>query len=865
MGERKSLRFTPNATESGQSWPIVVSAFECPIRLTDTPKPARDVIFSTQTRGLLSVSEFSNNFYEGIGVNEWESSGCFCAFFHQSTNDNFNGLVKLAASVLGKDQPLRFCSRYERTGKVLRMKTEVNKIWLDVEARCPTTVGKMDDPKFDRGAMIYVEELEEYTMTEEERRIYEERVQRAASAGRGSVDTVFTALLVSAMAVIVMLYSAMLTMIGKRMRRQDKEECAKLIGEERKQRKLEQQKLALEVIDSSSTLRTDSRLGTWNDTSASAIAVHASTKTPPEPAETVETAEPVEQPDVVTRACAEIVRPPEVSRNPKIHALRHAMQKRSKWQKVLVLSSVQMFGLGLCFTSVAPVMFQSKCTKGSGGTSTQGCNIFDSDIGEAIAYVSVSTAVGRAIRFFTRPFFGRLSDVAGRRPVILMSFFSNLLTLGLLLIWPTRAGLIASFLASSFLDANTTVFFAIVTDIGPSHDRVEVRGYRFREKVANARARLWTTLLAFLGLGAGFGLVSNIMFNIMMRLMLPQVSACRVPLAASCIMLSINLGLAYRYFPETLEKQELKNDEMNNAKMALKKDVEDVRFRGRTSSQGVETKEEKQANGAHSLGRWAGCVRGLVRFVDNLLGPIKFLMRNAQTRTYALVLAFFNLGSVFVIALPWWSDLRFHWRELDFALFGCALVAIGLLVYGVIGPCLLKRDSMEKVSRVAIPMGCIFPIFFGLAWKPWMWYAAGILSGTGLLAEPLMIATMSSSFSEAEQGEFSGAYQSIKGLTKIVSPFIIMGLFNWSVEGYDCETDGLQFRPATGAIFYYSAAMLSVGGVIFCYRYYKDNTGRDLDLRESSMNGEDVEECGRELAEEDTSATELVAVEMVHF
>ena len=107
------------------------------------------------------------------------------------------------------------------------------------ESRCPTTVGKMDDPKFDQGAMIYVEELEEYTMTEEERRIYEERLQRAASAGRGSVDTVFTALLVSAMAVIVMLYSAMLTMIGKRMRRQNKEECAKLIGEERKQRKLE--------------------------------------------------------------------------------------------------------------------------------------------------------------------------------------------------------------------------------------------------------------------------------------------------------------------------------------------------------------------------------------------------------------------------------------------------------------------------------------------------------------------------------------------------------------------------------------------------------------------------------------------------
>ena len=47
-----------------------------------------------------------------------------------------------------------------------------------------------------------------------------------------------------------------------------------------------------------------------------------------------------------------------------------------------------------------------------------------------------------------------------------------------------------------------------------------------------------------------------------------------------------------------------------------------------------------------------------------------------------------------------------------------------------------------------------------------------------VVTEPLVLAELSSSFSTVEQGRFSGAYQSIKGLTRIASPFLVMVLFN---------------------------------------------------------------------------------------
>ena len=115
-----------------------------------------------------------------------------------------------------------------------------------------------------------------------------------------------------------------------------------------------------------------------------------------------------------------------------------------------------------------------------------------------------------------------------------------------------------------------------------------------------------------------------------------------------------------------------------------------------------------------------------------------------------------------------------------------------------------------------------------------MWYATMFLSSPVVVTEPLVLAELSSSFSAVEQGRFSGAYQSIKGLTKIASPFLVMVLFQSSVDGYDCKEDGFKFRPRTGAIFYYNSAMCLVAAFFF-YKGQLHSKGGDDITPQSSM------------------------------
>ena len=68
-GDRKNFLFARNTTDSKNTWPVTLSAFECPIEKTENAKDPRDAIFSTQVRGLLSASVETDNFFEGISDN----------------------------------------------------------------------------------------------------------------------------------------------------------------------------------------------------------------------------------------------------------------------------------------------------------------------------------------------------------------------------------------------------------------------------------------------------------------------------------------------------------------------------------------------------------------------------------------------------------------------------------------------------------------------------------------------------------------------------------------------------------------------------------------------------------------------------
>ena len=190
----------------------------------------------------------------------------------------------------------------------------------------------------------------------------------------------------------------------------------------------------------------------------------------------------------------------------------------------------------------------------------------------------------------------------------------------------------------------------------------------------------------------------------MIRFAVPNAGTCRVPLFMASTVSLLNVGLAFRFFPETLDAA------------TRQKRAESDKGRHRASAPVTNSNDFGAGVQAGSKSR----VRGAIR--ESVCGPVKYLLKSRKTTMYAIMIGVYSLASISSFALPWWTDLRFHWSELDFSLFTlcCRIWARQLWTYP--SPC-FEAGIYKKGDFHINPFPVYQSDFLWFVVKPWMWYA----------------------------------------------------------------------------------------------------------------------------------------------
>jgi DHA1 family tetracycline resistance protein-like MFS transporter len=131
---------------------------------------------------------------------------------------------------------------------------------------------------------------------------------------------------------------------------------------------------------------------------------------------------------------------------------------------------------------------------------------------------SMCSGVERALLFLTAPFLGALSDLRGRRPVLLFSITMPALALLGVLLWPSPALVLAYYIACGCCNVTSPLINAAVTDLAREGGEADV-------------AQQFGRLGVALGLGLIMGPVTgpmlarvNVLAPIMLSLALSAVS-----------------------------------------------------------------------------------------------------------------------------------------------------------------------------------------------------------------------------------------------------------------------------------------------------------------------------------------------------
>ncbi len=163
-------------------------------------------------------------------------------------------------------------------------------------------------------------------------------------------------------------------------------------------------------------------------------------------------------------------------------------------------------------------------------------------------------------------------------------------------------------------------------------------------------------------------------------------------------------------------------------------------------------------------------------------------------------LAHDSLPSTWVL----YTTYRFNWTELDN---GLSLAVVGI-VYAVVqggltGPIVGKLGE-RRALIVALTIGSLSFLLYGLATAGWMLYAIIVFSGVSGVSGPAIQAIITRKVSVTEQGAVQGVLSSIQSVAAILGPLMATGLF-----GYFTSKAAPVKVP--GAAFIASGVLVAIG------------------------------------------------------
>ncbi len=348
---------------------------------------------------------------------------------------------------------------------------------------------------------------------------------------------------------------------------------------------------------------------------------------------------------------------------------------------------------------------------------------FAESFGASPTLVTVLGGSYSLMQFLFAPFWGRLSDRIGRRPIILMSVFVAMIGHVLFSVTSSLAMLFVARMIAGFGNANLGTAQAIVSDTTDSSSRAKGMG--------------------LIGMAFGLGFV----FGPALGGFLGSTYGVRAPSIAAAVLQGLNLLLAFWLLPETRDPSREVAVHGRRAPLSL------AAFRRAIRHEGV-----------GSL------------FSITLVATLAFAM---MEQTIGLL-----VQAIWVTPLG--LDLDASTR-LAAKLTGYCLIVVGVTATvvqgGLIGP-LVKRLGERRLIRISLWVLVIalatVPLFAETGRFPVFLLSGALLAiGSGLLT-PSTNSLISKSIGEDEQGGVLGLNQSLSSLGRVLGPLVAGALFEYS-------------------------------------------------------------------------------------
>lgn len=163
----------------------------------------------------------------------------------------------------------------------------------------------------------------------------------------------------------------------------------------------------------------------------------------------------------------------------------------------------------------------------------------------------------------------------------------------------------------------------------------------------------------------------------------------------------------------------------------------------------------------------------------NTIGAVKMLARHPGVLGLLAAMICYQIGHDANPAIwSFYTMYKFGWDAGDI---GWSLGFVGICLIFSMG--WLTGVAVPKLGeRRAILVGftCAAIGFLGyaIAWESWMMYAATVFFAMVGIGSSALRSVMSKQVSDTEQGEMQGAITSVMGLTAIITPLVMTGLFS---------------------------------------------------------------------------------------
>jgi DHA1 family tetracycline resistance protein-like MFS transporter len=157
----------------------------------------------------------------------------------------------------------------------------------------------------------------------------------------------------------------------------------------------------------------------------------------------------------------------------------------------------------------------------------------------------------------------------------------------------------------------------------------------------------------------------------------------------------------------------------------------------------------------------------------NPFSALRALLRHREVGGLVIVFALIVLAQL-ILQTTWvlYTHFKFDWgpRENGIALFCVGIVAT--VVQGGLLGMLLRRFGDVRLTLVAISVGVVAYVLYGLAQESWMMYAIILCNFVTYAAGPALQGIVSNAVDAREQGVALGALNSINSIMFVVAPLI---------------------------------------------------------------------------------------------